>query len=80
MLILAAFLVAALGLAHSYLGERFILIRLFRRHDLPALFGGAEFTVRTLRFAWHFTTVLMLGLSVLLVQLAGRPRRFSYPP
>jgi len=72
MLHAAAILIAALGIAHSILGERYILIRLFRRNDLPRLFGGVEFTVRTLRFAWHVTTVLALGLSVVLFQLAGR--------
>lgn len=55
MLYLAALLVLATGIAHSYLGERYILIRLFRRSDLPKLFGGTAFTVGTLRFAWHLT-------------------------
>ena len=70
MLYAAAGLVALLGLAHSVLGERYILIRLFRR-DLPKLFGGPEFTRRTLRFAWHLTTALLWCLATLLVQLAG---------
>ncbi len=69
MLYLAAALVAALGIAHSILGERYILIRLFRG-DLPRLFGGTEFTRRTLRFAWHLTTALAFGIAVLLVQLS----------
>lgn len=70
MLYFAAALIAILGLAHSILGERYILIRLFRR-DVPTLFGGMDFTRRTLRFAWHFTTVLAFGIAALLVQLAG---------
>ena len=70
MLYVAAVLVALPGPAHSILGERHILIRLFRR-DFPELFGGADFTRRTLRFARHFTTVLALGISALLVQIAG---------
>ena len=70
MLYVAAALIALLGLAHSVLGERYILIRLFRR-DLPALFGGTAFTRQTLRFAWHLTTVLAFGLSAVLVLLAG---------
>ncbi|MGY3265581.1 hypothetical protein ACVWZN_001654 [Lysobacter sp. HA35] len=72
MLQLAALLIAILGLAHSVLGERYILTRLFRR-DLPEHFGGAAVTRNTLRFAWHLTTVLAFGLSVVLVQLAGSP-------
>ncbi|MDC7807411.1 hypothetical protein PQS31_11325 [Luteimonas sp BLCC-B24] len=55
LLYLAAFLAATLGVAHSILGERYILVRLFRRNNLPKLFGGTEFTTRTLRFAWHIT-------------------------
>ncbi len=71
LLYFAAFLAAALGLAHSMLGERYILRRLFRRGDLPRLFGGTEFTTRTLRFAWHITTLAWFGFAGLLV-LAGR--------
>jgi len=66
----AAFLVVAVGTAHSYLGERYILIRLFRREDLPQVFGSAEFTKRTLRFAWHVTSVAWLGFAAILVLLA----------
>jgi hypothetical protein len=71
LLYLAAFLAVALGLAHSLLGERYILSRLFRRSDLPKLFGSVEFTTRTLRFAWHITTVAWFGFAALLVH-AGR--------
>lgn len=70
---LAAALVVALGLAHSWLGERYILQRLFRRADLPRLFGSDEFTRRTLRFAWHVTSVAWLGLAAVLVLLRRPP-------
>ena len=66
----AAVLVFLLGAAHSVLGERYILVRLFRRGDLPRLFGGTQFTRRTLRFAWHLTTVLAWGVAALVWQLA----------
>ena len=68
--LVAAALVVAVGLAHSYLGERYILTRLFQRSDLPRLFGSSDFTVRTLRFAWHITTVAWFGLAAILVLLA----------
>jgi hypothetical protein len=64
----AAILLLLLGVAHSVLGERFILVRLFRRGDLPRLFGGPEFTIGTLRFAWHITTVAWWAIAVLLWQ------------
>ena len=67
---IATILCVALGLAHSYLGERYILIRLFRRSDLPKLFGGTEFTERTLRFAWHLTSVAWWGAAGLFYYLA----------
>ena len=56
-------LIAGLALVHSVLGERCILIRLFRRTDLPPLFGSDDFTKRTLRFAWHLTSVVWLGVA-----------------
>jgi hypothetical protein len=69
-LLAAATLAVFLAAAHSYLGERYILVRLFRREDLPKLFGGTTFTKRTLRFAWHITSVMALGFAALLVALA----------
>jgi hypothetical protein len=67
MLLIAASLVFLTGCAHSYLGERYILIRLFKRGGLPSLFGGTEFTEGTLRFAWHITTVAWWAIALLLV-------------
>jgi hypothetical protein len=73
-LVFAAGLVIAVGAAHSYLGERYILIRLFRRPDLPHLFGSDVFTRRTLRLAWHLTTVIWWGVAVLLLVAASSSR------
>jgi hypothetical protein len=67
---IAAFLFFLLGLGHSILGERYILIRLFRRPDLPKLFGGTFFTIQTLRFAWHITTVAFWGLAGIIVAVS----------
>ena len=71
--VVAAFLAFSVGVAHSVLGERYILIRLFRRSDLPKLFGGTEFTTRTLRFAWHLTTIAWWGAAALFFSLAQAP-------
>ena len=65
----AAVLLVGMGIVHSFLGERYIIIRLFRR-DLPKLFGSDWFTRRTLRFAWHLTTVAWWGIAVVLLILA----------
>ena len=71
LLLVASALAFSLGAAHSYLGERYVLIRLFRRPDLPHLFGSDVFTRRTLRFAWHLTTVAWWGAAALLLAYAG---------
>lgn len=71
LLISAALLTIAIGIAHSWLGERFIIRRLLRRSDLPTLFGDDSFTRQTLRFAWHLTTVAWFGLAAVLVMLSG---------
>ncbi|MHA6668379.1 hypothetical protein ACX3O0_05870 [Homoserinimonas sp. A447] len=69
MLFVAASLMAALGIAHSILGERYIITWLLR-HDLPKLFGGSDFAAGTIRFAWHITTVLALGFAAVLALIA----------
>lgn len=65
-----AVLAFGVGLAHSVLGERYILVRLMRR-DLPKLFGADTFTKRTLRFAWHLTTVAWWGFAAQMAWAAG---------
>lgn len=72
-LLVAAGLAILLAAAHSYLGERYLLMRLFRRDNLPKLLGGVEFTKQTLRFAWHITSIAWLGLASLIVVLAASP-------
>lgn len=66
-----AFILFCIGIAHSYLGERYILIKLFERPDLPKLYGSSEFTKNTLRFAWHLTTIAWWGFAVILLHLAS---------
>ncbi|HUG28702.1 MAG TPA: hypothetical protein VMK53_10450 [Gemmatimonadales bacterium] len=63
----AALLATAIAFVHSILGEHYILTRLFWRADLPHLFGSDWFTRRTLRFAWHLTSLAWLGLGAVLV-------------
>jgi hypothetical protein len=69
MLLAAAGLASLLALAHSYLGERYILMRLFRRDALPALSGGTALTRQTLRIAWHLTGLAWLSLAAVLVKI-----------
>lgn len=67
---IAAILTAVLAVLHSVLGEKYILIRLFRRENLPKLFGGDSFTKGTLRFCWHIMTVFGLGFGAIMWQLS----------
>jgi hypothetical protein len=69
VLLIAAVLLVVLGIAHSFLGERFILVRLFKRGKLPKLLGSDSFTQGTLRFAWHLTTVAWVGFAAILVSV-----------
>jgi hypothetical protein len=77
MLYVAAFLIVVLGLGHSFLGEREILVPLSRNDHLSAPFGSAEFNTRTPRFvrilrvAWHLLTLAWFAFAVLLLQLAA---------
>ncbi|WDE07590.1 hypothetical protein SG34_012285 [Thalassomonas viridans] len=71
MLILAAALTLFIGIVHSYLGERYLLSRLFKRDNLPQLLGSDWFTKRVLRFAWHLTTVAWFGFAAIFVALSG---------
>ena len=73
LLYIAAALTIAIGIAHSWLGERYVLTRLFRRGNLPQLFGGEEFTRNTLRFAWHVTSIAWWGFGAILILMAGGP-------
>lgn len=66
MLLSAAILTIFIGLVHSYLGEKYILIRLFQQ-PLPKLFGDGTFTKQTLRFTWHLLTVAWFGLAALMI-------------
>lgn len=77
MLATAAVLTVGIGIAHSWLGERHLLVRLLRRADLPPLFGDDRFTRATLRFAWHLTTVAWWGLAAVLLFLSGAVRGVS---
>ena len=73
----AAFLAFGIGVLHSFLGEKYILMRLFRREDIPELFGSSDFTIRTLRFAWHLTTITWWGFAAIFILMAHPPLTLS---
>lgn len=71
-LVTAAALVIFIAAVHAILGERYIIIRLWRQDDLPKLLGSDLFTKRVLRFAWHLTTVAWFGFAVILLLSADQ--------
>ena len=73
MLLVAGLLSALIGIAHSVLGEKLVLGPLFRPEDLPKLLGSTAFTRQTLRFTWHLTTVLLLGIGAVVMVLSLSP-------
>jgi hypothetical protein len=66
MLLVGTLLLILIGFIHSFFGEKYILIRLFNRDNLPKLFGSDWFTKRILRFAWHLTTIAWWGFAAIL--------------
>ena len=77
MLKLAAVFCVLLGIAHSYLGERFILIPLFKRDNLPKNLGSDHFTKGTLRFCWHIMTFAVWGFGILIFLVANNYQNLS---
>lgn len=67
----AALLLVGIGIAHSVLGERYVLRRIQRLKELPRLtLGGRDLMVPVLRFAWHITSIAWLGFAGMLVLIA----------
>ncbi len=70
-LYLAATLLILVSLAHSLLGERYVLRRLERLDQLPRLvLGDREMMAPLLRFAWHITSIVWLGFAAILILMA----------
>lgn len=69
----AATLLVIVGIAHSYLGERYLLGRLARFGDLSKVFRDPVFAFRVMRLAWHITSLAWFGFAALLVLLAHPP-------
>lgn len=69
LLYAAALAALGLGVAHSLLGESYVLQPILKRGDLPRLFGGTEFSARTLRLAWHLASIAWFGFAALLLLL-----------
>jgi hypothetical protein len=64
---LAVVLILLVGFGHSYLGERYVLRRIFQRCELPELLGSVDGMHKVLRFGWHIASLAWIGLAAVLV-------------
>jgi hypothetical protein len=69
-LMLAGGLLAALSLTHSLLGERAILMPLFRDRSWSLPVAARPAVQSLLRFAWHLTTFAWLGMAATMFGIA----------
>ena len=72
-LLAAAVLALAIGVVHSWLGERRLIMPLLDPERGANLLARSGFARQTLRFAWHITTLAWWGLAAILVALAVAP-------
>lgn len=80
-LLVASLGAIGIGLAHSILGERGIVKPILKRMDWAGVRPDADFLNRTVRFAWHITTLAWIGLAVILVgPLIGMDGRPAFAP
>lgn len=70
--IAAGSLLALAGL-HSWLGERLLVGPLLAVEPWPAVPIGRTLGRRTLRFAWHLTSLAWLGFATLVLQAGDAP-------
>jgi CDP-diglyceride synthetase len=66
-LAIAAVLSASLAVAHSWLGERWIIQPVLAMENIPQLFGSRRGMKKILRFAWHLTSVFFVGMAAVLL-------------
>ncbi|MBU2514331.1 hypothetical protein KJ966_23590 [bacterium] len=64
--LVAALLIVLIALAHSVLGERLLIMPLYKG-DLSFMPLPSLASKRVMRFAWHLTTVAWWGLGVLVI-------------
>jgi ABC-type transport system involved in cytochrome c biogenesis permease component len=66
-LAIAGVLAALLAVTHSWLGERWIIQPVLAIENMPPLFGSRRGMKKILRFAWHLTSVFVMGMAAVLL-------------
>jgi len=69
LFITAAFLLFVIGIAHSVIGERLLVIPLFKEKSVE-LFREKSYMKNVIRFAWHITTIGWWGMAVVILDFA----------
>ena len=69
-LVISGILSILLSIAHTIIGEILILIPMQNAEGIPAVRGSTRTTKRTLRFTWHITSALGIGIGFLLFHYA----------
>lgn len=72
-LLVAAILAIAIGVVHSWLGERRLIGPLLSPERRHGILASSAFARQVLRFAWHLTTIAWWGFAFILVVLAASP-------
>jgi hypothetical protein len=73
LLLLAAVLTVALGIAHSWIGERRLIGPLLAPERRTGVLAASGFARQTLRFAWHITSVAWWGMAAVLIAVSNWP-------
>ena len=73
ILFLAAILTIAIGIVHSWLGERRLIGPLLSPEGGQGILANSTFARQVLRFAWHLTTLAWWGIAAMLAVLAWSP-------
>ena len=72
--VIAGLIAFILGIAHSYLGEKYLIIPILQsEHLLTVLSGSVSLKKVALRVCWHFATIAMWGAAVMLFVLSSLP-------
>lgn len=73
-LLAAAWLTVVVGIAHSALGEEYIVQPVLRLQGLPKVLGDVSRTKAIIRYAWHLLSLTWWGIAALMVYMAAAPR------
>ncbi len=68
-LFIAGMLAFAIGVVHSALGEKYVVVPLCGE-NCPPLGKSRTFMRQIIRFGWHLTTVLFWGFAALLINMS----------